>query len=150
MKKFLLIVMAILMTAGVSYAGGGRGGYGGGGGCGRGGNTYNYYGGRGCGRGWYNGNAFWGSFAGAAAGSLVAGVITAPQPQVIVQEVVPVARTVYPLPGIQYRKYYINGVLYYEAIPRNVVCPNCRNTVNCDNIPPTSNAQCPFCGNILF
>jgi hypothetical protein len=140
MKKLLLaaLIFSVLISNSNVYAGGGWGNGGRGGGSYRGG----------C----YNGNQFWGSFAGGAAGAAIGTLFvnTVSQPQVIVREVVPVAPVVYPLPGAQYRNYYINGVLYYEQIHRIVICPNCQNKVNCDNIPAGSNAQCPICGNILF
>lgn len=126
MKKLLLIVLAIILTASTAIAGGG--GHGGRGG--RGGNTYNYYVRGGCGRG-YNSNAFWGSFSGAAAGALLMGALASQQQTVIVQEVVPAASVVYARPTFI------------------IICPACRSRIDCSNIPQNYRFACPICGSII-
>lgn len=149
MKKWIITILLVLATVGTSFAGHGAGGGGHGGG-GRG-NTYIYnYGRGGCGRGWYNGNAFWGSFGGAAAGALVAGILTAPRDTMYVQtvpvQVVPAGYVV----NTQQRVYVVDGVTYYENVKRIIRCPNCDRKVDCTYVAPGCNAQCPICGTILY
>ena len=135
----LLLTISMTSTAFADRGGRGRGGWGGG-------NTYNYYGNRGCG---WNGNQFWGSFAGGAAGALVAGILTAPQPTMVVERVATV-EPVYVPTYRQYRTYYVNGVEYREEIRQIIRCPKCGRNVDCASVAPGCNAQCPVCGLILL
>lgn len=144
MKKFFIIAMLLVLSlTSTAYAGHGGCGRGG-----RGGNTYNYYGNRGCG---WSGNQFWGSFAGGAAGALVAGILTAPQQPTMVVERVTTVEPVYVVPTYrQYRTYYVNGVEYREEIRQVIRCPKCGRNVDCATVAPGNNAQCPVCLTILY